>query len=122
MNDLFECDIGMPVKSLLSPLHGFQDFWNSQPPGYKIARPQCEKKWKQLKCCDVAMHILMHMEYLKTTDKYQRGIIPNPLTYLNQQRWLDWEPETKPKKPDWLQEYAEHEKRAVPMPANLRRK
>ena len=124
MNDMFSCDIGLPVKSLLDPLHGFLDFWKAWPRcDRKVGMPQAKAKWIKLECANNAMHIIMHVEYLKTTKQWQDPeLIPLVCTYLNQQRWLDWEPPTaKPKPKDWLQEYAEHEKRAVPMPAHLRK-
>jgi hypothetical protein len=124
MNDLFEADIGLPaMRSLLDPLHGFQDFWNAQLPGYKIARPQCEKKWKQLKCSLIASHILAHFEFVKTSEKYQRGIILNPHTYLNQQRWLDWTSEP-PKEDAYTRtrrEMAERSRGTKGMPKEMRK-
>jgi hypothetical protein len=124
MIDLLGDEVPTISRSLIDPLHGFEDWWKSLLPGNKIAKPQCKKKWVKLGCCNNALHIIMHSEFLKTTDKYLRGIIPNPETYLNQQRWLDWEPPAanpKPYRDPTLLAMEAHAKKAVPCPAHLRR-
>ena len=123
MIDLLGDEVPTISRSLLDPMHGFTDFWKAQPIGYKIARPQCEKKWVKYDCAKDSLHILMHMEHLKTTPKYLAGYIPYPETYLNRQDWKEWEPPApKPAQKTWLDEYSEHEKHCTKPSAEIRAK
>lgn len=97
--------------------NGFAAFWRVWPVGdRKVAKAQCAAKWAKLGCSNNAAHIIAHVEYLKTTEQWQKGIIPMPATYLNQQRWLDWQPAPeRPKQPDALTVIKAH-KGAAPTP------
>ena len=110
-------------KSLINRAHGFVEFWKAWPSGdRKVAKQQCLDKWARYSCCDSSSHIVAHVEYLKTTDQWQKGIIPAPLVYLNQQRWIDWEPPKEKKKDTWTEDFEEHLKKAVPMPEHLKKR
>ncbi len=85
-----------PPKGLLNAAHGFVDFWSAWPSGpRKVAKQQCLDKWTTKRCAEAASLIVQHVEWMKTTEQWRKdggAFIPQPLTYLNQQRWLDWEP------------------------------
>ena len=126
MFDLFGDTVTSPTtapKSLFNAAHGFVEFWKTWPAGpRKVAKQQCLDKWARLGCCDCATLIAMHVEWLKTQDDWMRGFVCAPLVYLNQQRWIDWEPPA-PKKPDKeLAKMAAHDKVFVPPPAHIRAK
>ncbi len=66
----------------------FADFWEAYPS--KVARPTCEAKWKAKKLDPIADTIIDDIRKRSATDrKWLDGFIPNPLTYLNQERWTD---------------------------------
>lgn len=96
-----QCAQSVLKKSVINAAHGFPEFWKAWPSGTrKVAKQQCLDKWARLGCANSASHILAHVEWLKTQDDWLREngrFVPMPATYLNQQRWLDWEPDTKPK-------------------------
>lgn len=128
--DLFGDSITQPQcaglqKRILNAAHGFVEFWKSWPAGpRKVARQQCLNKWAKLECADHASHILAHVEWMKTQVDWQKdggAFVCAPMVYLNQQRWLDWEPEPeRPKKPDALATIKAH--KGAPMPENIRAK
>lgn len=123
--DLFGDTITQPEcaglkKRLLNAAHGFSEWWASYPPGpRKVAKKQCLDKWARLECAENASHIIAHVEWLKMQEDWIKDggrYICAPLVYLNQQRWLDWEPEPeRPKKPDALAEIKDH-KGTAPSP------
>jgi hypothetical protein len=123
MVDLFGAEI--MTRSLIDQEHGFLDFWKSYPPGpRRTAKPQCLAKWIKLGCANNSLHIIAHVHHMKTEDCWLRGFHPMALTYLNQQRWLDFEPPAP--KPVFTRDptilaFEAHLKKAVPMPAHLRR-
>lgn len=64
----------------------FEDFWNHWPK--KTDKKNAEKAWSKLKVTDeLYQKIVNHCSaaYLSTEKKF----IPNPSTYLNQERWND---------------------------------
>jgi hypothetical protein len=119
MFDLFGESITRPsesttrMTSLLNASHGFIDWWLAYPKtSRKVAKQQCLDKWARLECAAVATHIKMHTEWLKTQPDWTKengAFICAPLVYLNQQRWVDWQPEPERKKaPDVLAELKAH--------------
>lgn len=64
----------------------------------------------------------MHVEWMKTQDDWKKdggGFVPMPVTYLNQQRWLDWvAPKPVKSAPDVLETLKAH--KGAPMPAAIR--
>lgn len=66
----------------------FPDFWKAWPDHErKVARLQCEAKWKAKKLDRLADRIIAHVERMKLTDTWAKGFVPLPATYLNQNRW-----------------------------------
>lgn len=71
----------------------FSEFWKKYPK--KVAKTDCEKKFKKLSKADIskiAKTIDNFIAY-KPFEKYNH---PNPMTYLNQERWNDESEEVKP--------------------------
>lgn len=78
----------------------FDDFWAAWPSGTrKVAKAQCRAKWINRCFWTSAKHIIAHVEWMKTQEDWQKqngAFICAPLVYLNQERWVDWTPPTKP--------------------------
>lgn len=129
MTDLFgdsvttpQCAESVLRKSLINSAHGFQAFWDAWPRGpRRVAKQQCLDKWARFACAENATLIVQHVEWMKTQDDWLRGFIPRPETYLNQRRWLDWEPpEERRQAPDALAVIKAH--RGAPQPPEIREK
>ena len=77
----------------------FELFWKHYP--RKVAKADAEKafgkkdKDKRLPCIEA---ILASLSWQVNSAKWLGGFIPNPATYVNQERWDD-EPPAKPAKP-----------------------
>lgn len=70
---------------------GFEAFWQAYP--NKTGKQAAEKEWSRLKPdAELTKALLQAVEYQKSWDRWQRGFIPNPSTWLHQQRWLDERP------------------------------
>lgn len=110
-----------PAKGVLNAAAGFPEFWAAWPAGIrKVGKQQALNKWATLGCASTAALILQHVEWLKAQDEWKRGFIPMPTTYLNQQRWIDWEaPKPVPQQPDALQKILSH--KGAPMPESVRK-
>jgi hypothetical protein len=66
----------------------FAQFWSIYP--VKAAKPQCRKKWGTKACQKIAEKIIADViAKTKGDQKWLEGFAPNPLTYLNQERWND---------------------------------
>lgn len=66
----------------------FAEFWNAYPK--KGQKPQCLAKWKLKKLDPLADIIVAHVTAMAGSDAWQKSegqYCPNPLTYLNQERW-----------------------------------
>lgn len=61
-------------------------FWDLYP--RKTAKQTALKAFKRLKAEDIAL-ALAAVEVQKTTEQWQRGVIPHAATWLNQRRWED---------------------------------
>jgi hypothetical protein len=70
----------------------FNAFYQLYP--NKTAKAQAWKSWKTHQLATQADRIMADVTVrLSQDERWQRGIIPNPSTYLNQQRWNDeWQP------------------------------
>lgn len=67
----------------------FAEFWLAWPPSpRKVAKAECEKKWKSRGLDAVADQIIDHLKAISATKQFQ-DFTPQPLTYLNQRRWED---------------------------------
>lgn len=88
----------------------FGEFWSEYPS--KVGRKPCETKWRAKKLDRVADVILGDVRRRKSDDRRWRdGFVPNPETYLNQERWNDGDvgstrnsagPQAKAEQPDWM--------------------
>ena len=66
----------------------FEGFWEKYPK--KVAKKDCEKKWKSKRLdekadaiiADVEKRIALHRPWIE-------GFVPNPSTYISQERWDD---------------------------------
>jgi len=70
----------------------FEEFWQSYPK--KVGKGQAQKTWDKLKI-NVIDKILDALKWQRVCDQWQKDggqFIPNPATYLSQQRWLDEQP------------------------------
>jgi hypothetical protein len=120
--DLFGDSITSPIcasssisKSLLNAAYGFPEFWKAWPSGpRKVGKQQCIDKWARLACAESASLIWAHVEWMKAQDDWLRGFSPMPMTYLNRQSWIDWEPPVIRKKHDVLAELKAHKGAAMP--------
>ena len=72
---------------------GFALFWKTWPStDRKVAKSECAKKWRAKGLEANAAQIVAHVESQKKTKQWADGFEPAPLTYINQQRWLDGAP------------------------------
>lgn len=70
---------------------GFQEFWQSYP--RKIGKGAAQKAWDKLKPdLDTVLAALTWQTKQDAWVKDGGQYIPHPVTYLNQQRWLDEKP------------------------------
>jgi hypothetical protein len=70
------------------PSTRFDEFWSAYP--VKAAGPQCLRKWRSSNLDALADTILADIAAKRATDRrWLDGFIPNPHTYLNQERWND---------------------------------
>jgi hypothetical protein len=100
---------------------GFAQFWEAWPKGpRKVAKQQCINKWAKYDCAESWAHIVAHVQWMKTQPdwiKDQGAFIPQPLTYLNQQRWIDWEPPIARPAPKVVKQAADN---PAPVPDSVR--
>jgi len=112
-------------KSLINLAHGFDAFWTSWPGGpRKTSKKKCLDKWARHECAYSATLIVQHVEWMKTQPDWLKdngAFIPQPLTYLNQQRWDGWEPvQARPQVDPALAKIKADSALAVPPPAAIR--
>ena len=80
-----------PIKE--TPITPFDEFWSVWPTGpRKVSKVVCREKWETRGLNDVAKEILTHVRVMKQTQQWKEGFVPAPLTYINQSRWLDGDP------------------------------
>lgn len=66
----------------------FDDFWETYPK--KRKKKRAREIWRSKKLNALAEHIIEDVELRKTKDeRWTQGYIPDPTTYLNQERWED---------------------------------
>lgn len=84
-------DIQIKDKPPIPPKGGsecFEEFWEMYP--VKASKKTCLEKWKKLNLDSCADHILERLsDQIHSNDSWKRGYIPNPLTYINQEKWND---------------------------------
>lgn len=78
----------------------FERFWNSWPThSRKVAKAQCQAKWKARGCEAIADQVIEAVEAAKRSEAWTKDggeFIPSPLVWLNQSRWEAAAPEAKP--------------------------
>jgi hypothetical protein len=83
--DIKDLYCAFPSESTLS---SFELFWKTYPT--KRAKKKCLEIWKRRKLDSIADEILEKLnEQVKSDAQWKKGFIPNPATYLNQDRWQD---------------------------------
>ena len=124
MIDLFGMEITRPhvrVKRESNACEGFAEFWAAWPKSpRKVAKQQCLDKWSRYDCADSWKHIVAHVEWMKTQPDWVKdngSYICAPLVYLNQRRWVDWEPPAPKEPPKPVKQAADN---PAPMPENVR--
>lgn len=67
---------------------GFDDYWAVVP--RKVKRKDAQAVWKRQKLDSLADQIIADVKYrLANDDRWRQGYIPDPPTYLRQERWMD---------------------------------
>jgi hypothetical protein len=64
---------------------GFYEFWNYYPK--KVGKDKALQAWKKKK--PNVDDCIKALEWQKETEQWQKNIIPNPATYINEGRWKD---------------------------------
>jgi hypothetical protein len=57
-----------------------------------MAKQFCQLMWRRKKLDAVADEVIVGLRRWLASDRFARGIIPNPATFLNQERWKDTPP------------------------------
>lgn len=66
----------------------FEKFWSKYP--NKKSKKKAQDTWNKIKPDNTLLEVILKaIETAKKTDQWQRGYIPHPTTYLNQERWND---------------------------------
>lgn len=77
---------------ILPKTSGFEDFWKAYPA--KVGKRDAEKKFRLALQRAPLDRIMAGLDAAKRSKRWREGFIPNPATWLNQDRWAD-EPEGK---------------------------
>jgi len=76
------------IDKSISKKSYFEEFWEAYP--NKTGKKPCLEKWKRRKLDDHADKIIADVKQKSAFDaRWLDGFIPNPETYLNQERWND---------------------------------
>lgn len=90
-------DEGVP-KSAGPDLPGFERFWSTWPKGpRKRSKAKCKARWKRDKLEAIADRVVREVRKAKSSLDWEKGFVPMPLTWLNQQRWDTGEDDEPPK-------------------------
>lgn len=65
----------------------FEKFWASYP--LKVGKAAAKRLWDRKKLGDQLLGILSGIEKYRNSKQWREGFIPNPMTFLNQERWND---------------------------------
>lgn len=81
-------DVVLALEAIAAKTSGFADWWAVYP--HKTGRKPCEAKWKAAGLDAIADTLIADTLKRATKDSgWLGGYVPNPLTYLNQERWND---------------------------------
>jgi len=77
-----------PAKPTTSATNRFEEFWQAYPK--KVGKKPCSAKWKARRLDRLADQIIENVKArIESDDQWLRGFVPNPLTFINQDRWDD---------------------------------
>lgn len=72
----------------------FESFWNAWPSKYKVNRKRCFELWQKIKPDEALVDkMLCSIEAWKKGRQWQQGYVPNPDTWLRNEKWNDADPE-----------------------------
>jgi uncharacterized protein YdaU (DUF1376 family) len=81
----------------------FENWWSEYPK--KVGKKDCLKKWKSRRLDTIADTLIEDTKKRIKSKKWQDGFIPNPLTYINGDRWNDeLEQQTQTKTPQQIED------------------
>jgi uncharacterized protein YdaU (DUF1376 family) len=70
------------------PISRFEEFWQTYPK--KAGKKPCSAKWKARRLDRLADKIIQNVrDRIEGDSQWLRGFVPNPLTFINQDRWDD---------------------------------
>ena len=70
------------------PIDRFEEFWQTYPK--KAGKKPCSAKWKARRLDRLADKIIENVrDRIEGDSQWLRGFVPNPLTFINQDRWDD---------------------------------
>ena len=73
----------------INTLDGFSEFWDSYPSTRKVGKKPCQDKWIRKSLYRLKDQIVNHVRVMSDSKQWKDGYSPNPLTYLNQERYND---------------------------------
>jgi len=73
-------------KNIYMVISDFNSFWGLYP--NKVGKTPTQKKFLKLKK-ELLPELLEALKIQIETDQWKKGFIPNPLTWINQERWQD---------------------------------
>jgi len=66
----------------------FDEFWKIWP--HRVAKTPAKKRWAKMKVDKPLLEkMVAAIKLAQNSDKWKRGIIPNPATWLHEERWND---------------------------------
>ncbi len=75
-------------KTKDKPIGRFEEFWQTYPK--KTGKKPCSAKWKARRLDRLADQIIKNVrDRIEGDSQWLRGFVPNPLTFINQDRWDD---------------------------------
>lgn len=80
-------DEDLPASVPLPPGPSFSDFWQAYPS--KVGRGAAARAWDKALAKVTSVEIVKAVEAQKASDRWLKGYVPNPATWLNQERWAD---------------------------------
>lgn len=70
-------------------LDGFNEFWLAYPSTRKVGKKPCQDKWIKKGLSKFKDKIIDHVKTMSDSKQWREGYSPNPLTYINQERFND---------------------------------
>ena len=79
---------------VVSDTTSFSAFWQAWPQSpRKVAKSKCAEVWKRRQLDPITDQIVAHVAASRESEQWRGGFEPAPLTYLNQRRWEDGNPD-----------------------------